>query len=1426
MITPITQLTIAGGTNTNHQGQSFTATENGTLNEIAVFGSGIFNGNLLIYNSANGSGVGSTKGTPAYQQTGLVLPDGFGWKTVKLDTPYTVTSGQTYSVIFEGLGSFSYADNNPYTGGSHIFNYGNVWAEQDLAFFINPPEIDIKGNNISIANNAWSPSTMDGTDFGYTTDIASPIVKTFTIENLGSSNLSLSGGPVVTHTGPNSLNFTVKTLEVDTIGAGQSTTFEITFTPWVSGPSTAQISIGSNDLDEANYTFYVQGNGPIGPNPLDPGMMFPPPPPPPDPILTPDPIYPTEPVEPVPTSPTPTDPILTPVPIAPTEPVEPVPTSPTPTDPIIGTDPIAPTAPTAPVVTDPTPTAPIAPTAPVVTDPTPTAPIIGTDPLVPAIPVVTSPTAPIIGTDPLVPAIPVVTSPTAPIIGTDPLVPAIPVVTSPTAPIIGTDPLVPAIPGVTSPTSPILGPTPTVPVPAPSEPAAQNPPGVFVVGNEGQINVEFLFDGSSNIAEMAVFSVEGMENLAIGSTEYMQEAARRALSRSSEGHVVISDRWQGARFSDTFNEFRDFNWNGGAYQGRQNFDMTPGTKFAMMLLPHGTVQDVLSDANRLRGVRVPLFSTQSTQGQMVDLTGEGNTFGWEDQPINGNSAQARDYKDIIVKIEGATGEALPVDDLIAPSGDWRNRALGQNIVNYAQTGVSTTPDPGFFFPPFMPMFWGFQGWAMDGYIANAEIFFDANKNGLRDENEAVGTTDENGLFKFEASLEAFDSNGNGKLDASEGHIVVVGGIDTANGLPLETPLKATPDSLMVSLLTSITADLIDEGLSPFEANDKVKQALSLPDNVDLSTFDPIAATEQNIAGGAAINLSMVQVQNLVTQTAALIDGASSLSRADIAGMVVKSLANSLQSVTRFDVTSSAQLQTVIEGAAQKVQESDPSVNLDELRTMASSAAQVMAAANQQIAQAVANGGTDINGAIALVQKVSLDGTTKDFLAAGSGELSLEELVAKNTGDGLTSRITAIAETEALTQKNQTPEFKIKPSDQINPLSNPIFPGSLVGSSEDAETRGTPENTTSSDRNTSPSPTSVDVAKTLFDADYYLAQNTDVALAIQNGTIPSASAHFAAFGFAEGRAPSQVFAETYLTQNRDVAQAVAAGSFASGFAHFVKFGFAEGRFPSPLLKDLETLYLSQNPDAAESVSQGTATNGLEHLVMVGLAEGRNPFPAFEVLAATFDSAFYAEQNADVVAAVETGSFKSVLEHFVLFGMNEGRNPSRGFSNSNYLANNLDVAQAVNQGTVRSGYAHLMSHGFAEGRLSGTLSTSGLRGLSHSGNQPNPVADILTGEAITSELIGGSRLDTFVLGNANEVFYGNFSEQGATRIVNFNPTEDFIQLPGSANDYQLVPTPAGMPTGMAIVQPQGDRTELIALVQDVESLSLQESYFSFV
>ncbi|MBO0350759.1 VCBS repeat-containing protein [Phormidium pseudopriestleyi FRX01] len=569
--------------------------------------------------------------------------------------------------------------------------------------------------------------------------------------------------------------------------------------------------------------------------------------------------------------------------------------------------------------------------------------------------------------------------------------------------------------------NPTPNPTPLPPIPNPT------PPGVFVVGDDGRVNVEFLFDGSNYEGEVAFFSIEGMENLQVGSREYIREAARRALN-PNQGHVVISDYWDQPLFSNGFSEFGGFNWwNRGGYRGIQNFAMTPGTEFAMMLVPHGTVRKVLNEIPFLSGPSIPFFSNHTIQSQMVDLTGNGNTFAWEDMPITGYSD--RDYNDIIFQISGATGSAPSVDDWISPWWNWRNSFLGQNIINYTNTGVPNISSPPVIIDRSITVVTvTIISRAIDGYIAGADAFFDANKNGVRDDNEPTSTTNEEGLFEFEASLEAFDTNGNGELDPEEGHIVISGGIDTANGLPLETPLTATPDSQIVSLLTSLVAEAIDQGLSPLAANQKVKQALSLPDEVDLSTFDPIAATEEGIPGGVETNLAMVQVQNVVTQTAALLDGASSLEKAQISRSVVNTLANAVLSQNTLDLNSAEQLQRLIAAATQNVAAIDPTLDVNRILEMAADAATVMAAANQQKADAVANGETDINGAIATHQKVSLGTTTDEFFAAGFGNLSIAEVVENNTGENLTTRISSA------TPADPNPGGPlISPAPLINPL---------------------------------------------------------------------------------------------------------------------------------------------------------------------------------------------------------------------------------------------------------------------------------------------------------------------------------------------------------------------------------------------------------
>jgi subtilisin family serine protease len=68
-------------------------------------------------------------------------------------------------------------------------------------------------------------------------------------------------------------------------------------------------------------------------------------------------------------------------------------------------------------------------------------------------------------------------------------------------------------------------------------------------------------------------------------------------------------------------------------------------------------------------------------GQIADVTGDGKTFAFEDQPVRNGSND--DYNDIIFRIDGAIGTAVNLDEVIALRNDWRGSKLGQEILKYA-----------------------------------------------------------------------------------------------------------------------------------------------------------------------------------------------------------------------------------------------------------------------------------------------------------------------------------------------------------------------------------------------------------------------------------------------------------------------------------------------------------------------------------------------------------------------------------------------------------------------------------------------------------------------------------------------------------------------------------------------------------------------
>jgi surface antigen/LysM repeat protein len=223
-------------------------------------------------------------------------------------------------------------------------------------------------------------------------------------------------------------------------------------------------------------------------------------------------------------------------------------------------------------------------------------------------------------------------------------------------------------------------------------PTPQFESGVFVVGESGQVGIDFLYDGGGYKGELAIFSLDGMEDLE--GEAFIQEAANRALSNSTDGYIIINDASEGAKFEGSTRW--EGNFNSGDYQGVKTFEMRAGDTFGVMLVPRGTVQQVFDNPD-IEGATRPLFSMADANpesvfhvGQIADVTGDGNTFVMEDMRVDGFTD--RDYNDIIFQVRGATAEAVDLDDVIDIDRDWRLNDTGQALIEYAKAYVEPTND--------------------------------------------------------------------------------------------------------------------------------------------------------------------------------------------------------------------------------------------------------------------------------------------------------------------------------------------------------------------------------------------------------------------------------------------------------------------------------------------------------------------------------------------------------------------------------------------------------------------------------------------------------------------------------------------------------------------------------------------------------------
>jgi hypothetical protein len=272
--------------------------------------------------------------------------------------------------------------------------------------------------------------------------------------------------------------------------------------------------------------------------------------------------------------------------------------------------------------------------------------------------------------------------------------------------------------------------------------------------------------------------------------------------------------------------------------------------------------------------------------------------------------------------------------------------------------------------------------AVDGYIAGATVFADANGNGVRDAGETYAVT---GAFG------AFD------IDSKGAPLVMVGGYDIATGESFQGKLTAQAGSTVITPLTTLVVELGKAGVpSPTST---LAGALGLTGVSDFGQLDPIASAPTSINAFARSS----QVFNTVTMAANLITGANAGVGMEGATAAIFAMLAAQAADGTLDLSDTATLEQLISDTVDHLGLSGLGSQL------IADAAAVIGASNGAIDAIVAASGItdDLLTQISAVSIVAQgDASLLLKLAGQSGES--EELVGEFTGDGLASQLESAA----------------------------------------------------------------------------------------------------------------------------------------------------------------------------------------------------------------------------------------------------------------------------------------------------------------------------------------------------------------------------------------------------------------------------------
>lgn len=322
-------------------------------------------------------------------------------------------------------------------------------------------------------------------------------------------------------------------------------------------------------------------------------------------------------------------------------------------------------------------------------------------------------------------------------------------------------------------------------------------------------------------------------------------------------------------------------------------DMTAG---AAQSLPGWAAVDAMQGGLSLE----PVYLAAADGGDT--LTDTGSTIDWANGVQFAQASPGASGGSVATDAEAAAPAAIGMDmGLLALVG------VGAALAGAGSGGgggSASNPTPA---PTPTPTINSVAGTVVDGYVAGAKVFIDSNGNGILDSGDAAaGSTDAHGNFHLTGSFTAGEKvfiHGGANNGIGDGNAMLVA---------MNVDMQGVVDANGQMVISPLTTLLATSGLT----ETALKTALGISQNVDLNSYDPVAALNgANSSAAEHVFASAQQVMTLLQTSVAA--GVSFETAAQTLGTALNG--GDLASATQAIVTKIGQVDAHFAGAAAQTQ---------------------------------------------------------------------------------------------------------------------------------------------------------------------------------------------------------------------------------------------------------------------------------------------------------------------------------------------------------------------------------------------------------------------------------------------------------------------------------------------------------------------------